>query len=229
MLRKAFSFGGILLLAGAAVLAMPGVGRAQRGGGGHFGGGHFGGGHFGGFRSGGFGGGFSRGGFHYGSPHYGYRPFYGSYGYSYPYGDLYPYLGPNATYYPGAATYDWDLDLTPSYPNAYASGAPSGGSYQSFYPPAVQPDTTVHLTVTVPPGAQVWFDDAPTTSTGPVREFVSPRLTEGRQYTYRVRARWQENGKEVTQTQQVGVTAGSHVNVRFPVPPGATGSAVKKG
>jgi hypothetical protein len=64
MIRKLFSFGGTLLLAGAVFLATPGISQAQRG---HFGGAHFGGARFGGFR-----GGFYRGG-------YNFRPYYGGY------------------------------------------------------------------------------------------------------------------------------------------------------
>ena len=68
MFRKAFSFAGLLLLAGAAVLVTPGSGQAQhRGGGGFHGGGFHGGGFHGGFR----GGGFHRGGFHRGDFHRG--------------------------------------------------------------------------------------------------------------------------------------------------------------
>jgi uncharacterized protein (TIGR03000 family) len=56
-------------------------------------------------------------------------------------------------------------------------------------------------------------------TTGPVRTYASPPLAEG-QYSYEVRARWNENGQEVTQTQQVGVTPGAHVEVNFPLPSG---------
>src|SRR6267142_2558096 len=85
MFRKAFSFGGLLLLAGAAVLVTPGSGQAQhRGGGGHGGGFHAGGFHagsmhggrfhHGGFHHGGFNhGGFNHGGFNHGFHHGGFR------------------------------------------------------------------------------------------------------------------------------------------------------------
>src|SRR6267378_6768167 len=85
MFRKAFSFGGLLLLAGAAVLVTPGSGQAQhRGGGGHGGGFHAGGFHagsmhggrfhHGGFNHGGFHhGGFNHGGFNHGFHHGGFR------------------------------------------------------------------------------------------------------------------------------------------------------------
>jgi uncharacterized membrane protein len=63
MFRKAVSFGGLLLVAGALVLVTPGTGQAQhRGGGGFHGGGHFSGRHIGGFHHRGF----NHRGFHHG-------------------------------------------------------------------------------------------------------------------------------------------------------------------
>ena len=76
------------------------------------------------------------------------------------------------------------------------------------------------VTVNVPAGTQLWFDGKATTTTGSVRLFDSPPLTPGSRYSYEVRARWSENGHEVTQTQQVVVSAGAHVDVKFPVTPG---------
>jgi uncharacterized protein (TIGR03000 family) len=73
----------------------------------------------------------------------------------------------------------------------------------------------VHVTVSVPEDAEIWFNDTKMTSTGAVREYQSPPLTPGTFYTYAVRARWNENSREVTQTQQVLVTAGTHVKVDF--------------
>jgi uncharacterized protein (TIGR03000 family) len=49
-----------------------------------------------------------------------------------------------------------------------------------------------------------------------VRQFYSPPLAPGR-YSYEVRARWTENGREVNQTQQVQVTPGARVEVDFPM------------
>jgi len=70
--------------------------------------------------------------------------------------------------------------------------------------------------VAVPADAEVWLDGTKTTSTGALREFTSPTLTPGQRYTYQVRARWHENGHEVTQTQKVTVSAGADVTIRFP-------------
>ena len=91
-------------------------------------------------------------------------------------------------------------------------------------------DTTAHVTATVPADAEIWIDGTKTTSTGAVRQFQSPPLTTGQQYSYEVRAGWSEHGHEVIQTQNVAVTAGAHVTVSFPVSPKTAGqaSAVKK-
>jgi uncharacterized protein (TIGR03000 family) len=82
-------------------------------------------------------------------------------------------------------------------------------------PAAVQADSTVHVTVRVPADAKLWFDGSITKSTGPVREFQSPSLSPG-QYTYEIRARWTENGRDITQAQKVAVSPGSHTTVDFP-------------
>jgi uncharacterized protein (TIGR03000 family) len=220
MFRKVISFGSLLLLAGAVVLATPGLGQAQHGGGhgggGHGGGGHFGGGHFGGARFGGghFGGarfgGFRGGGF----PRFFGSGFYPSY--------YYPYYGyPD---YSDSSSYD----SSPSY--GLGSGSAPDLRYFDSYggvapPPAVSPDTapaladtTARVTVNVPADAEIWFEGTKTTSTGSVREYRSPPLEPGSTYTYEIRARWNENGHEVDQTQKVGVTAGSQAIVSFWAP-----------
>ena len=257
MFPRMFSYGGILALAGAVTLATPGSGWAQRGGG-HGGGGRGGGARVGGARMGGFGGariggarfggarvgafrgganrfGGFRGGAYRGGYGYGYPGTYG-YGYGY-YGDLpysydfYPYAWSGAGYdsgYTGLYAGDW-----PSYTDGSPSFTPATAAYQASYPPATNatsPNLPAELNVAVPANAEVWFEGEPTTSTGLRRQFESPPLTPGTEYTYDVRARWKENGRDVTQTQKVKVTAGAHVNVNFPVSPKATGeaSAVEK-
>jgi uncharacterized protein (TIGR03000 family) len=239
MFRRIISCGGLLLLAGAVLFATPGSGWARGGsfGGGHFGGAHIGGAHFAGARLGGYGGGIYHGGYHYGyggyHPYYGYHHsyhaysgFYPYYGYDYyPYYDAYPYVGS------GVATdsaHGGDFGgVAPTYLGDTSVTVPDAG-YQSYSPPATGTDQRngiAHVTVNVPPDAKVWFDDTLTTSTGAVRQYDSPPLTPGTRYTYAVRARWNENGHEVTQMQRVEVTAGAHVNVRFPAPAKTTGQA----
>jgi uncharacterized protein (TIGR03000 family) len=238
MFRNTFSFVGALLLAGAALLAMPGPSQAQRGGRG--GGVHVGGGaRFGGVRYGSYGGGYHQGYSGYRSYNHSYSPYrryynYGHkyrFGYGYPYYDsygLYPDYGSYYGSYPDSSSYpDSDYDAYPYYdsilytPPASSSG-PSGPSADIGQPvvSSTPSDTTAHVTVKVPADAEVWLEGKKTTSTGSVREFQSPPLEAGYEYTYTLRARWLQNGKEITQTQEVGVSAGAHVNVDFPVASG---------
>jgi uncharacterized protein (TIGR03000 family) len=179
-------------MGGARVGGAPVAGGARIGGGGFNRGG--------GFRAPSIGG---RGGFrgpyfggYYGGG-FGYYPLYNS---AYPnYYDTYPY----GSYGDGAPSY---------------SVGPAIGSYQSFYPQTIDTtpaDTSAHFTVNVPADAQVWFDGTATTSTGTVRQFTSPPLTPGNRHSYEVRARWNENGHEVSQSRQVEVAAGSDVSLSF--------------
>jgi uncharacterized protein (TIGR03000 family) len=195
--------GGLLLLAGAAVLATPTAGQAQKFGGAHFGGAHFGGTHFGGYH----------GGFYH--PYHGYHgyssyyPYYGSYGY-YPYYSYYTY-----PYGTSGLTYD------PGYYGATGGATwASPASNQSYYPPGdIKPANSVaQILVKVPADAQVWFNGKEYATTGTTREFASPPLTPGQQYAYQIKARWTENGQDVTQMQQVLFTAGDRVTVFFPIP-----------
>jgi uncharacterized protein (TIGR03000 family) len=87
----------------------------------------------------------------------------------------------------------------------------SGDGYAS-----AQPDNRARLNVRVPADALVWFDATRTASTGTLRSFQSPELTPGEIYTYTIRARWTQNGREVTQSRQVDVRAGAQVILSFP-------------
>jgi uncharacterized protein (TIGR03000 family) len=257
MIRKVFSLGGTLLLAGAVFLATPGPSQAQRG--------HFGGAHFGGVRFGGFRGGFNHSGFHfrpnfggyrgwyhyrpYYGGYYGYNPFYwgynpyygGNYGYNPYYGGSYGY-NPYYGYTPYFGSYPYDDYAYSAYDPVYSGdyyrpaltnpgGAAPGGSNpvgdQSSSTSALlaEFDTRAHVTVTVPDDARVWFDGSAPSAAGRVRQFVTPPLEAGQQYTYWIRARWDENGQAVNQLQPVEVTAGARVNVQFLALPRTGGKA----
>jgi uncharacterized protein (TIGR03000 family) len=133
------------------------------------------------------------------------------------YSGFVPYPGYSPAYNPGfARTYARIAPTTP----------PAAPGPSRFYVPspeeggAAQADNTALITVYVPSGATVWFDGWQASLTGPVRKFQSPALTPGRQYAYTVRARWEEDGREVTQTRDVTVSPGAHVQVTFPTPSG---------
>ncbi|HWG42120.1 MAG TPA: TIGR03000 domain-containing protein [Gemmataceae bacterium] len=68
---------------------------------------------------------------------------------------------------------------------------------------------------TLPADTKIFFDGEPTTQTGPSRDFVTPSLEVGKNYQYEILARWQEKGKEVTQSHRVSMTGGDSVNVAF--------------
>ena len=218
MSRKMFSFGGILFLAATAVLVTPNFGQAQHRGGGA----RVGNAHVGAYRGGVYHGGvnssrfYNRGVYHGGyNPGYrrGYPRYYG-YGYRYP--SYYGSYGASPYYY-GYSPYSYDAYGYSSSAPAYDSGYyDSYGGATSPNPDATQADTSAHITVILPANAEIWVDGSKMTSTGSVREFQSPSLATGHSYTYEVRARWNQNGKMVTQTQNVEVAAGAHVNVRFP-------------
>jgi uncharacterized protein (TIGR03000 family) len=223
MFRKMLSGGGILLLVGAAALVTPGSGWAH-GGGGHIvgggplvGGGPVVGGHVG----------FS----HYGYPqayyhsNYGYShyPFYGVWG-----GSFSTRFGASGYTGPGSASRPW----------SYGAGWGPTSSELEVPPPVTPPpadsaalaDTRAHITAHVPAEARVWFDGMATTSTGQTRKFQSPPLSPGDQYSYEIKASWNENGRVVTQTRTVEVISGAHVDVKFAVTPKTEvpGSAVQK-
>src|SRR5262249_14362589 len=86
-------------------------------------------------------------------------------------------------------------------------------------PPAVRAATPADrpalIDVQVPAGAEIWFDGARTSQTGPFRQFISPPLTPGRQYAYAVRVRWTEGGRTVERTRRLGLRAGDRVSVDF--------------
>jgi uncharacterized protein (TIGR03000 family) len=216
--------------------------RGGHGGGGHGGGFHAGrhggsfqSGHIGGYHGGYYHGGYGRG---YGyRPYYGYRHYYGGYYPYYGYSSYYPYYG-YSSYYPyhndsylwGGASFDdtnaaeaarrYDSVTTDSgyrglssqeY-QAYAQAAPATTGNVS-----TSVDTFAYVIASVPTSAEVWINGMKTNSTGRIREFQSPPLTSGQRYSYEIQARWSENGREVTQTQKVPITAGAHVIVGFPV------------
>ena len=224
MLRKVFSFGGALLLTGALALAAPAAGWAQHGGhssGGHSSGGHYsgGGGHYyggGGHYYGGghYGGGHYYGGHYYGAPFWGFGlgyPFFGGYGLGYPYYGGYGYY---SSAYPYSNSYYYDPSpVVPYDGGTLGTVAPPADAYPMINPSAADP--YAHVTVRVPADAQVWVQNALMNSNGPVREFESPALQPGTQYTYTITARWQENGHDVTRTRKIDVSAGSHAELSF--------------
>jgi uncharacterized protein (TIGR03000 family) len=150
---------------------------------------------------------------YYGYPGYygaypGYYGYYGNYGPSY--GDYYGTGDYYGAYQPYGGT-----DMGAYAPEAY-------GSTYGYYEPNGAPGSAVpaitnaaRIVVRVPPEAQVWFEGAPTKQPGSTREFESPPLAPGKEFTYEVRAQWREGDHDVTQTRKIDVHAGDRVTVDF--------------
>jgi uncharacterized protein (TIGR03000 family) len=134
------------------------------------------------------------------------------------YGGSYPtFTGPS--YYAGPSV-RYDSPAENGYQSAYYS--PAGNGYQSAYstPLGVRGrfETRASVEVRVPPNAQLWFGDVKTVQGGEFRNFYSPPLERGSNYTYEVRARWSENGRIREQTRLVRVRAGERTAVDFVQP-----------
>jgi uncharacterized protein (TIGR03000 family) len=78
-------------------------------------------------------------------------------------------------------------------------------------------DSTVALRVIVPKAdARVWIEDNPTRQSGTERQFVSPPLETGKEYTYHIRASWtDENGEKVSMQKQLKVSPGEEFVANF--------------
>lgn len=119
-------------------------------------------------------------------------------------------------------------------PGNFFYGQPAG-SYGPYSPDALRryedggrSDRTVLIDLRVPAEAEVWFEGVRTGQTGPSRQFQSPPLEPGHSYTYKVRARWLEDGQEVDQTRKVKVQAGQQVWVDFTQPSEPTAAPAER-
>ncbi len=75
-------------------------------------------------------------------------------------------------------------------------------------------EETVRLLIRVREDAQVRVNDTPTTTTGEVRQFVSPRLNAGSAHTFSIVATWELNDyTTVTRTRKVMARAGQGMEV----------------
>jgi len=79
----------------------------------------------------------------------------------------------------------------------------------------IQSNDAAHIFVRVPPDAEVWFGNIKTNTLGVERSFVSPPLESGYEYTYRIRARWDENGRTIDRTRTLSVQPGRMYQLDF--------------
>src|SRR5581483_2205123 len=97
----------------------------------------------------------------------------------------------------------------------------------SFYAgPSGQNANTATIRVDVPnPGARVWVNGQETRQQGTERVFLSPPLEQGYDYTYKIRASWDDNGRPVSNERDVHVRPGQQFTVSFAGGPGRESSA----
>jgi uncharacterized protein (TIGR03000 family) len=79
----------------------------------------------------------------------------------------------------------------------------------------VQTDGTTSIKVKLPEGAKVFVNDAPTTSTGSDRNYVSRGLRSGMTYAYNIRVEYMRDGEPVSESEQVKLRAGQSVSLTF--------------
>jgi len=107
----------------------------------------------------------------------------------------------------------------------YVPGGPQSGDIINYAPqtagPAIQPNE-VAIEVRVPADAEVLFEGDKTSQKGSVRWFVSPPINPERRYTYEIKAKWMENGREVAKTRKIAVRAGERLSVDLTKPAAET-------
>jgi uncharacterized protein (TIGR03000 family) len=119
----------------------------------------------------------------------------------------------------------------PTYAGYYAPGAYDDQAVVPATEEAPPKDDAAHILVIVPSDdAEVWFEGVKTKQTGKEREFVSPVLPEGKNFTYEIRAKWTADGKVVEQKRTVQVFANKWMFVDFTQPnPGEMPKAAPEG
>ncbi len=129
-----------------------------------------------------------------------------------------PDSGPNPPEYYHWPTLREALDEYGWFGRHARNGHPAGPAGLAAAPvasegPPAGPAAPASIRVLVPSGAEVWFDDTPTTQVGPQRLFVTPPLGEGQTYPYEIRARWTSAGTAVARTRTIRVAAGDRLTV----------------
>ncbi|HEX3598582.1 MAG TPA: TIGR03000 domain-containing protein [Lacipirellulaceae bacterium] len=223
--QRAFVVVVFAVLAAASTLAWADHGHGGHGySGGHYSGGHMSYGHYGGHGE--FYNNYGGRGFYYGGgrsyrswPYsYYYRPYayryfsypyvYGYYGYPYGY-NAYPNYYYYNSYPPDYYTND-DESFSGNV-NVYANAAPP-----SEYSVSRPVNDIARLEVRLPdPQATIWVEGKEIASNGTMRHFNSPPLDPNRQFTYNIKASWNDNGKVVTDERRVKVQANGLAVVDF--------------
>jgi uncharacterized protein (TIGR03000 family) len=121
----------------------------------------------------------------------------------------------NSYYYPNATgRYGYPVLVPPGYVYFNQQYVPAYANGNSGF--TAVPDDSAVIRVFVPAAnAQVWVDGQQTRQQGIRRTYWSPPLERGSNYTYTLRASWDENGHRVTRERAIQVGAGTLATVTF--------------
>jgi len=114
-----------------------------------------------------------------------------------------------------------DDDATPVPPQPVPPQPQGDGNPPLPSAPGAQPMTyfgepdAVMISVSLPEGAKLLVNGNATRSTGSDRTFISRGLEAGKRYKYELRAEGEKDGKPVTETKVVYVTAGDQTSLVF--------------
>jgi len=100
-------------------------------------------------------------------------------------------------------------------PKGMPAGEPVPPPKEKKKPPEETSLNRARLIVELPADAKLFIDDRPTASTSTTRTFVSPPLDPAKSFVYTVRAEMVRDGQTITETKQVGVTAGGVSQLSF--------------
>jgi uncharacterized protein (TIGR03000 family) len=111
--------------------------------------------------------------------------------------------------------YYQDSNLPQGFQGPYPAMPPD----QGYAPTPLTDPNAAGFVIRVPDAsAEVWFQDHKTQQQGNVREYETGALDPNQTYTFKLRARWTQNGRPVEATREVQARAGQQVNVIFTPP-----------
>ena len=160
----------------------------------------------------------------YGYPYY--HPSYAAVAESFPC-DCFPVLGivyRSACGFDGAGACAYASSLPlPDASNVFGSPGKTDSSgvpaKSSTVPPEKEkplPNNAAHLQLLVPEKAEILIDDRKTTQAGAVRQFVSPPLAPGTNFTYRITVRYRDNnGATIEDKHSIRVRANDQLRMDF--------------
>jgi uncharacterized protein (TIGR03000 family) len=104
------------------------------------------------------------------------------------------------------------------YTPAFTASAPITRSTSYYYVPAgtAPVNDRVTLNLSVPADAKIWVEGLPMGPGGGQRQFVSPPIQPGHDYTYDIQVSWKQDGREVSHKRHISVHAGDVINLTFP-------------